>query len=81
MDSGGEAWESGVGGGVRDEFDQNIFYTCVTFSVNKNIVLNRRKTEKVFLYNLNYLGLLGFSDFVLVVRPIPIPPSSGLPSF
>lgn len=36
-------------GGVRDEFDQNIFYTCVTFSVNKNIVLKEGGTEKVFV--------------------------------
>lgn len=35
-------------GGVWGEFDQNIFYTCVTFSVNKNIVL-RGGTEKVFV--------------------------------
>lgn len=35
-------------GGVRDEFDQNIFYTCVTFSVNKNIVLKEGGNRKDF---------------------------------
>lgn len=69
-----------MGGGVRDEFDQNIFYTCVTFLVNKNIVLKGEK-QKRFLYNLNDLGLLDFSDFVLVVCPTSLPPSLGLPSF
>lgn len=76
MDSGGEARAGGRG--VWGEFDQNIFYTCVTFSVNKNIVL--RGEQKRFLYNLNDLGLWGFSGFVLVVCP-PRPQVQVCPLF